>query len=55
MNVLANRNETRSEDEGISELLVEDEIEFWQAASAASLDEVWDNEEDDVHAELLEA
>ena len=36
-------------------LLVEDEADFWQAASSASLDEVWDNAEDDVYAELLEA
>ncbi len=36
-------------------LLVEDEADFWQAASFESLDEVWDNSEDDVYAELLEA
>ncbi len=36
-------------------LLVEDEADFWQAASSASLDEVWGNAEDDVYAELLEA
>ena len=36
-------------------LLVEDEADFWQAASSASLDEFWDNAEDDVYAELLEA
>jgi hypothetical protein len=36
-------------------LLVEDENDFWQAASSASLDEIWDNEGDDVYAELLEA
>lgn len=36
-------------------LLVEDENDFWQAASSESLDEIWDNEEDDVYAELLEA
>lgn len=35
-------------------LLVEDEAEFWQAASAPSLDEVWDNAEDDVYGELLQ-
>lgn len=35
-------------------LLVEDEIDFWQAASSDSLNEIWDNEEDDVYAELLE-
>jgi hypothetical protein len=36
-------------------LLVEEEADFWQAASSASLDEVWDNAEDDVYAALLEA
>lgn len=36
-------------------LLVEDEADFWQAASSASLDEIWDNAEDDVYGELLEA
>lgn len=36
-------------------LLVEDDADFWHAASSASLDEVWDNEEDDVYAELLAA
>ena len=36
-------------------LLVEDENDFWQAASSTSLDEIWDNEEDDVYAELLKA
>lgn len=35
-------------------LFVEDEADFWQATSSASLDEVWDNAEDDVYAELLE-
>lgn len=35
-------------------LLVEDENDFWQAASSASLDEIWAGEEDDVYAELLE-
>ena len=35
-------------------LLVEDEADFWQAANATSLDEVWDNAEDDVYAERLE-
>ncbi len=28
--------------------------EFWLAASESSLDEIWNNEEDDVYAELLE-
>lgn len=27
--------------------------EFWLAASEESLDQIWDNEEDDVYAELL--
>jgi len=35
-------------------LLVEDEADFWQEATSASLDEVWDNAEDDVYAKLLE-
>lgn len=35
--------------------LVEDEADFWQAASTASLNEIWDNAEDDIYAELLEA
>ncbi len=36
-------------------LLVEDESDFWQAASSASLDEIWHNAEDDIYAALLEA
>lgn len=36
-------------------LLVEDETDFWQAASSISLDEIWDNDKDDVYAEILEA
>ena len=36
-------------------LLVEEESDFWQATSSASSDEIWDNVEDDVYAELLEA
>ena len=35
-------------------LLVEDETDFWQAAGSESLNDIWDNEEDDVYAELLE-
>jgi len=35
-------------------LFVEDEADFWQAASSNSLDEIWNNDEDDVYAELLE-
>ncbi len=34
-------------------LLVEDESDFRQAASSSSLDEIWDNSEDDVYAGLL--
>ncbi len=36
-------------------LLLEDESDFWSRAGSASLDEVWDNAEDDRYAELLEA
>ena len=36
-------------------LLVEEEADFWQAASSEALNEVWDNAEDDVYGELLEA
>ena len=36
-------------------LLLEDEADFWFDASSASLEEVWDNAEDDRYAELLEA
>ncbi len=36
-------------------LLVEAEDDFWNAASSSSLDAIWDNEEDGVYAELLEA
>ncbi len=36
-------------------LLLEDETDFWLAASSASLDDVWDNAEDERYAELLEA
>ncbi|MGH9940927.1 MAG: hypothetical protein ACRD9R_01040 [Pyrinomonadaceae bacterium] len=35
-------------------LLAEDEASFWSAASESSLKAIWDNEEDDVYAELLE-
>ena len=40
---------------GLVTFLVEDEADFWQAASSASLDEIWNHAEDDVYAELLEA
>lgn len=36
-------------------LLPNDEDEFWSQASQVSLDAVWDNTEDDVYAELLQA
>ncbi|WP_246275589.1 hypothetical protein [Brasilonema bromeliae] len=35
-------------------LLPDDEAEFWLQASQTSLDEVWDNAEDDVYAQLLQ-
>lgn len=36
-------------------LLSEDEAEFWLQTSQPSLDTVWDNVEDDVYAQLLQA
>ncbi|NJP11792.1 MAG: hypothetical protein HC866_21885 [Leptolyngbyaceae cyanobacterium RU_5_1] len=36
-------------------LLPDKEADFWLQASQASLDAVWDNTEDDVYAELLQA
>ncbi len=38
----------------LATLLTEDERDFWLEASRVSLDAVWDNEADDVYAELLE-
>ncbi len=35
-------------------VLPDEEIEFWNQSSKASLDKVWDNTEDDVYAKLLE-
>lgn len=35
-------------------LLPDDEAEFWLATSQISLDAVWDNNEDDVYAQLLQ-
>ncbi len=35
-------------------LLPDDEVSFWHQASQMSLDTVWDNTEDDVHAQLLQ-
>jgi len=34
-------------------LMPNDESEFWRQASQVSLNEVWDNTEDDIYAELL--
>jgi predicted DNA-binding antitoxin AbrB/MazE fold protein len=34
-------------------ILENEESEFWLSASENSLDEIWNNEEDDVYAELL--
>lgn len=36
-------------------VLPDDEAEFWLQASQVSLNAVWDNAEDDVYAQLLEA
>jgi hypothetical protein len=36
-------------------LLLEEDADFWLDASSPSLDEVWDNTEDDRYAELLKA
>jgi hypothetical protein len=36
-------------------LLPDDESGFWLQASQSSLDAVWDNTEDDVYAQLLQA
>jgi predicted DNA-binding antitoxin AbrB/MazE fold protein len=34
-------------------LLPDEEAEFWLSASQVSLDNLWDNPEDDVYGELL--
>lgn len=34
-------------------LLPDSESEFWLQASQSSLDNIWNNEEDDVYAQLL--
>ncbi|MDP9315388.1 MAG: hypothetical protein M3R24_31755 [Chloroflexota bacterium] len=36
-------------------LLPDDEQDFWLGASQTSLDAIWNNPEDDVYAQLLEA
>jgi hypothetical protein len=33
--------------------LPDDETEFWLSVSQVSLNSVWDNDEDDIYAELL--
>ena len=39
---------------GIEDTCDSEEREFWISASDESLNAIWDNEEDDVYAELLE-
>lgn len=34
--------------------VLSDEEDFWSQASQTSLDKIWDNQEGDVYAELLE-
>ena len=34
-------------------ILSEDEQTFWQDASESALDQIWDNDQDDVYAQLL--
>ncbi len=34
--------------------LTDSESQFWITTSQSSLDDIWDNEEDDVYAQLLE-
>jgi hypothetical protein len=34
-------------------VLSDDEHSFWQSAASPSLHRVWDNDEDDIYAELL--
>ena len=36
-------------------ILSEEEQTFWLDAARSSLDAIWDNEEDDIYAELLAA
>jgi len=35
-------------------ILTDEDSNFWLNAMSASLDAIWDNEQDDVYAELLE-
>lgn len=34
-------------------VLTDEEQSFWQAASSSALERMWDNDEDDIYAELL--
>ena len=36
-------------------LILEEEADFWIGASSSSLDDVWNNLEDDCYADLLKA
>lgn len=36
-------------------ILTDEEIDFWMATTSSSLDAIWNNEEDDIYAELLTA
>ncbi len=36
-------------------VLTDDDARFWQAASASSLSQIWENSDDDIYAELLTA
>lgn len=35
-------------------ILTDSEEQFWTAASQSALEAIWDNEEDDIYAELLQ-
>jgi predicted DNA-binding antitoxin AbrB/MazE fold protein len=41
--------------EALVTLLPNNESDFWLGTSQRSLDAIWDNEEDDIYAKLLEA
>jgi len=34
-------------------LLTDEEYTFWQGASSSALGQIWDNDQDDIYAELL--
>lgn len=36
-------------------ILPDEDHAFWLSVASSSLDAIWDNEEDDIYAELLEA